>query len=171
MMKQQDQDLVLKVQAFVDGELPESGQAEIAALIARDAEVSALVKELKHTRQALAGFDGSVPLPESREFYWSRIQREIGRFPRVEPESGGVSWGSLVLRWFLPATCLAGLVAAGFLFLQSPWGTGDEVAWQAAHDGISAFTYRDYEEGMTVMWLSYPTDNAVANSSEAPALN
>jgi anti-sigma factor RsiW len=171
MKQEQEQDLVLKVQAFVDGELPETEQGAIAALIARDADVAGLVKELKQTRQALAGFDGPMPLPESREFYWSRIQREIARFPREESEAGRVSVLAVLLRWCLPATCVGALVAAGFLFLRSPWGAGDQVTWQAAQDNISAFTYRDYEEGMTVMWLSYPTDNAVANSSGAATLN
>lgn len=77
-----NQDIILKVQAFVDGQLPESEQADIAALIARDSDVHALVKELKQTRQALAGFDEGVELPESREFYWSKIERQIAAFPQ-----------------------------------------------------------------------------------------
>ncbi|MCU0771210.1 MAG: hypothetical protein MUE94_05490 [Verrucomicrobia bacterium] len=170
-MKEQEQDLVLKVQAFVDGELPEPEQAGIAALIARDADVAALVKELKQTRQALAGYDEAVALPESREFYWSRIQRELARFPREQPEPVRGSLGALLLRWLLPATCVAALVAVGFLFLQSPWSAGGEVTWQAANDNVNAFTYRDYEEGLTVMWLSYPSDNTVADSAEAATLN
>lgn len=165
------EDIILKVQSFVDGELPESEQGEIASLIARDPDVSGLVKELKQTRQALAQFDGKVELPESREFYWSRIQREIERFPLEEPEPRKVSFGPLIMRWLIPATCLVALVAAGFLFLPNPWSAGDEVTWQAASDNVNAFTYRDYEEGLTVMWLSYPSDNMVANSEEAATIN
>lgn len=166
-----EQDILLRVQAFVDGELPESEQAEVAALMARDPEVSSLVKELKHTRQALAAYDGEVELPESREFYWSKIHREIERFPREEVQPHRVSLRSVLLRWFVPATCLAALVAAGFFFQHRSQNGGDEVIWQAANDTVNAFTYRDYDEGMTVMWLSYTSDNTVANSREPANIN
>jgi len=166
-----EQDIVLKVQAFVDGELPESEQGAIAALIARDSDVAALVRELKQTRQALAGFETGPALPESREFYWSKIQREIERFPREQPLPERASWASLLLRWLLPATCVAVLVAAGVL-LQRHGGNGDdEVIWQAANSDVNAFTYRDYNEGMTVMWLSYTPDNTVANPGDPATIN
>jgi anti-sigma factor RsiW len=164
-------EIVLKVQAFVDGELPAEDQAETAALIARDADVAALVKELKQTRQALSSYTLDWTLPESREFYWSKIEREIDRLPQEAPRNGHLSLAALLWRWLFPAGCVAGLVAAGFLFWQSPWSEGDEVAWQAADDNVNAFTYRDYNEGLTVMWLSFPGDNAVADSDEAVTIN
>jgi len=166
-----DQDIILKVQAFMDGQLPEAERAQVAALIARDSDVSALVKELKQTRQALAGFDESVELPESREFFWSKVEREIERIPREEPAPVRRSLSSVLLRWFVPATCVAGLVALGFLFAQNLWSVADELAWQSAHDEVDAFTYHDYEEGVSVLWLSYPSDNTVANSGEAATIN
>lgn len=166
-----EQDILLRVQAFVDGELPESEQAGIAALIARDPDVAALVKELKHTRQALTRFDAGRELPESREFYWSKIEREIERVPHREPEPPGASLASLILRWLVPASFLAALVVAGFWFQQHSRSTGDEVIWQAANSSVNAFTYRDYKEGMTVMWLTYSTDNTVANPQEPANIN
>lgn len=166
-----EEDLILKLQAFVDGELPESGQAEIAALIARDSDVNALVKELKQTRQALASFDEDLELPESREFYWSNIEREINQFSQQEVEAPRASLASILFRWLMPVTCVAGLVIAGLLFFRNPWSGGEEIAWQAANDGVSAFTYHDYEEGTTLVWLSYPSDNVVANSGEAATIN
>lgn len=169
MMK--DQDIVLRVQAFVDGELPESEQAEIAALIARDADVSSLVKELKQTRQALAAFDEDLELPESREFYWSKIEREINQFPQEDVEAPRSSLVSLLFRWLVPAACVAGVAAASLLFFQHTRNGGDEMAWQAANDDVSAFTYHDYEEGTTLLWLSYPSDNVVANPGEAATIN
>jgi anti-sigma factor RsiW len=166
-----DQEIILRVQAFVDGQLPESEQDEIAALIARDADVHALVKELKQTRQALAGFDETMELPEDPEFYWSKIERAIEQFPQDEEQSPAFSPLSLILRWMVPATCVALLVAAGFLVSRHPWAVGDEMAWQSVDDSVSAFTYQDYDEGMTVLWLSYPADNAVADPEETAIIN
>lgn len=164
-------DMVLKVQAFVDGELPESEQATIAALIARDSDVAALVKELKQTRQALAGSESGGPLPESREFYWSKIQREIARFPREQSAPDRPSLASLLLRWLVPVTCVAVLVAAGVFYERYGGNGSDEVIWQAANSDVNAFTYRDYDEGMTVMWLTYTSDNTVANPGDPATIN
>jgi hypothetical protein len=63
------------------------------------------------------------------------------------------------------------LVAAGFWVAQKPWAAGDEMAWRSADDQVNAFTYHDYDEGMTVLWLSYPSDNAVADQQEAAIIN
>ncbi len=165
-----DQDWQLKVQSFVDGQLNEAGMSEIAALIARDPDVAALVRELKHTRQALAGGESLRPLPESREFYWSKIERQIAR---MEPESSvPVTASSLVLlrRWLLPAGGVATLVAVGF-FLAGGSGTQAGSQWQAEYAGVSALTYYDYEEGTTLMWLTYPEAETVAIEGESGTLN
>ena len=61
----------LKLQAFLDGELPEDEAREVVSLIARDEGAKALHAELKHTRQALKSSEANVQLPESREFFWS----------------------------------------------------------------------------------------------------
>ena len=81
------QELQLKLQAYLDGELPDGEAREAADLLAQDAEARALLAELKNTRAALAGFEADIKLPESREFYWSKIEREIQRqSPMIEPE-------------------------------------------------------------------------------------
>jgi len=74
-----DYDVQLKVQAWLDGELPEAEAREIAEWLATDREAAALAGELRNTRQALAGHEAEIRLPESREFFWSKIEREIQR--------------------------------------------------------------------------------------------
>src|ERR1700716_3675106 len=83
-------DRQLKLQAYLDGELPEAEAREAANWLARDREAVALHAELRNTRQALVGFEIGITLPESREFYWSKIQREIERQdqPQTRPQSG-----------------------------------------------------------------------------------
>ena len=67
----------LKIQAYLDGELSEREAQEIATLIAREQDASNLAAELKNTRQAVAGFENGIKLPESREFYWSKIEKAL----------------------------------------------------------------------------------------------
>jgi len=167
-----EQDFLLKVQAFVDGELSEVEQAEIASLAARDRDVHALVKELKQTRQALTDYEVPVQVPESREFYWSKIERQIETAPPAIaeiPRKSSIT--SILARWLVPATCLTGLLAMALWYNGKDRPAGDTVKWQAAYEGVNALTYRDYEEGVTVLWLSYPTDNTVAKSDKAATMN
>lgn len=163
-------DWQLKVQSFVDGQLDEAGMNEVAALVARDPDVAALVRELKHTRQALAAHETPRPLPESREFYWSRIEREIAR---LEPEPAAreaVSLVTILRRWVLPVAGVAALVAAGF-FLAGGAGAQASTQWQAEFAGVSALTFYDHEEGTTVMWLSYPGAETVAIEGNSGTIN
>jgi len=72
-----DYEVQLKIQAYLDGELPETEAREIANLLAKDKEAVALHSELRNTRQSLSGFEVGVELPESRDFFWSKIKRDI----------------------------------------------------------------------------------------------
>jgi anti-sigma factor RsiW len=156
-----EQDWQLKVQSFVDGQLDEVEMREVAALVARNPEVAALVQEFKHTRQALAGYEELQPVPETREFYWSKIERQIAREPRTEAVRESPSPLAILLRWLLPVGGAVALAVAGF-FLADGHGGRPSTQWQAGFAGVNALTYYDHEEGMTVMWLTYPAADTVA---------
>src|ERR1700761_7589383 len=91
----------LKLQAFLDGELPEKDTREVAAWLAGDADATALLGELRNTRKALADYEPALKVPESREFYWSKIKREIERSTPVEAPAKGpslfASWRRILL--------------------------------------------------------------------------
>lgn len=164
MNREQEQ----KLQAFLDGELPEKEAAEVANWIARDGDASALLAELRSTRQALAGFERDIKLPESREFYWSKIEREIQRFEntKAEPVRQPSPWFALLRGALVPAGAFAALVIAGFIATNQFRGArGSEMETALADAG--ALTYRDYESGATLVWLSYPAENELAQGSPA----
>jgi Predicted transmembrane transcriptional regulator (anti-sigma factor) len=145
----------LKLQAFLDGELPEDEAREISAWIAQDEEATALSKELRNTRQALKNSVSPVRLPESREFYWSKIQREIERSERVPVRAVQPSLFERLRRMLIPAAGFALVAAAGvMMFRGMPNGADSEMA--VADSG--AFTYRDYANGTTLVWVSYPAE-------------
>lgn len=153
----------LKLQAFLDGELPEAEAKEVANWLARDQGAVALLAELRNTRQALAGFETAIRLPESREFFWSKIQREIERREMAEarPAEPPVSWRVVLRRFIVPATVIALVVAAG-LVATRPAAPAPGIEISTADPG--AFTYRDYAGGATLVWLSYPAENEIAES-------
>ena len=159
--KHMDQDAQLKLQAFLDGELPEAEAAEVARWLARDREAVALLGELRQTRQALAGFENGIRLPESREFYWSKIQRGIESLEAPAPKPAPPPLLARWLRFLAPAGALAGLVAAGLLAIHTHSGvTGMETAML----DTGAITYRDDDSGATVVWFSYPAENELAHN-------
>ena len=157
-----DLDSQLKLQASLDGELPEAEAREVANWLARDREAAALHTELRNTRQALAGFEVGVELPESREFFWSKIQREIHRLEPAELAPRPVPWFARLRRVLVPVAGVAFLLVAGLLTLNPAGQPASEM--ETADSG--AFTYRDDAAGTTLVWLSYPAESEVANNSE-----
>lgn len=156
-----DYEAQLKLQAFLDGELPEAQACVVAEGLARDPEGAALLAELQNTRQALAGFEAPIKLPESREFYWSKIKREIERLekPAADPVPR-VAWVVRLRRALVPAGSLALLAIVGLLTVR-PSVPPPSLETASADSG--AFSYRDYAAGATLVWLSYPADNDVAS--------
>jgi len=154
----------LKLQAFLDGELPEGEARDVAALIARDPEAAKLHAELKNTRQALKGADAGMTLPESREFFWSKIKREIERAaPVAEPEPEPVSVFVTLRRLFVPLSAVAALVIIGVIATKQFNSTADAAATQGTVTELAdagAVTYHNYETGTTLVWLSYPADDS-----------
>ena len=74
-----NQELQLKLQAYLDGELAPAELREITELLAQDTESKALYAELQATKALVRGNELEHKLGESREFYWSKIAREIDR--------------------------------------------------------------------------------------------
>ena len=155
-----DHEFELKLQAHLDGELSEADSRTVAVRVAQDQQALALLAELRNTRQALASSEPGLKMPESREFFWSKIEREICRQPRPEPVRPSMLAGWR--KFFLPAATAAALGLAALVGSLHPGlGSGD-AELQVAATEPGAFTYRDYSAGATLVWLPYPAENDVA---------
>ncbi len=154
----------LKLQAYLDGELPEAEARRISDLLARDPEAAALLAELRQTSEAVAAFEQEVRLPESREFYWSKIQREIQRQAQPEPDPEIVpAWLAALRRVLMPVTAIAMVALITVMVGKQSSSQGSETALRDA----GALTYHDFEKGATLVWLSYPADNDFADYEAA----
>jgi anti-sigma factor RsiW len=161
----------LKLQAFFDGELPERDAREMAAWLAQDTDATALFTELKNTRNALKGSEQEVKVPESREFYWSKIKREIERAAPASAPAPKASLFTWVRRALMSLGAVAMLVLAGFITFHQFAGGQRAVAVNSMLADAGAFTYRDEAQGMTVVWLSYPAENKFAQKSSGDTLS
>ena len=157
-------ELQLKLQAYLDGELPPGEAREVADWLARDADARALLGELQNTVGAVAGYETEIILPEAREFYWSKIQREIRRLESSPTVPTSTSWFAAWRRVLVPVASLAVLVlAAVVLAPQLGLRLGSSETEFALTDA-NAFTYRDYNSGTTLVWLPYEAENEFANT-------
>jgi len=143
----------LKLQAYLDGELSEPEAREVAKLLAQDQEATLLLGELRNTRQALKGAGTLVQLPESREFYWSKIEREIERIERPKPVEQKRPFILRLQRFLVPVSgALAVAVFLGIMVLNNGAGTSLGETELATED-MGAITFRSESEGITTVWL------------------
>jgi anti-sigma factor RsiW len=167
----------LKLQAYLDGELPSGEAREVAGWLARDADARALLGELQNTVGAVAGYESELRLPEAREFYWSKIQREIRRLETTPSTVTSASWFAAWRRLLVPVASLAVVVVAAVLLApQLGFRLGSSQAEFALTDANAftyrdynsgttlVFTYRDYNSGTTLVWLPYEAENEFANT-------
>jgi anti-sigma factor RsiW len=162
-MDYQDQ---LKLQAYFDGELPEGESCEMANRLARDPSAAALLNELRQTREAMVGFEDGIRLPEARDFYWSKIKREIERQDATTAEiRPSVPLIVRLRRFLVPAAGLALLVIAGLVSIQGPSEESAPIETALADPG--AMIYHDYSAGATFVWLSYPADKEIIDEDDS----
>ena len=157
----------LKLQAFLDGELPEKEARDMAALVARDAAAADLVAELRNTRRALAGSEPGLKVPESREFYWSKIEQAIERQEPAPEPAVTVSFLARVRRFLVPAGATAALVivvAVAFLQLGKT-GVLSQSESETTSADAGTFTYQDDAHGTTLVWLTYPAESGFAEKA------
>ncbi len=139
-------DLKLKLQAWLDAELPEAEAEQMRRLAAADPEAAGLLTELRNVKAALLNNEPTVAVPETRPFYWSKIERQIQHAAAVRP-SPGLSWAERFRRWLAPLAGVAALAAVLLLALtQSAPQVLDQVSETA--DGFKARTFRDNAAGI-----------------------
>ena len=168
----------LKLQAFLDGELPEREAREILAWTQRDSAAADLLAELKNTRAAMAKSEPHLSLPESREFFWSKIEREIQRQEPQTTSAPKISIFTILRRWLLPASAVAAVVIAGMVaHFEVPNSVPKAVVENVADADTTtvettlansdATTYRDASEGTTLVWFSSADDSPAQNEKSA----
>jgi anti-sigma factor RsiW len=143
---------ILNLQAYVDGEVGAAQKRRLEALIASDAAARQWVEELRFTRDAVRGNEPEILCPESREFYWSKIAREIERGER-QPMVSARHIPAWVWRYLSP---LAGVAALAVMLVVLNRGASPGDTAETGEAGLpeaSSVVFRSQAEGMTVVWL------------------
>ena len=145
----------LKLQAFLDGELDVREAREVAALLDQDVQSAALMQELKWTKGAIAGNEADVKLPESREFFWSKIERTIAVAEKqaVVAPVDRAWWVKLLY----PATGLAAIVAV--MLVVSGGHSTDGADTESVPEDVNAVSFRSESEKMSVVYVADENGN------------
>jgi len=160
--------LQLKLQAWVDGELMGDDARQMESLVAGDPQAAALAGELRMTRKFLAGQESERSVPVSRDFYWSRIRREIeqGLTQTEAPvaPAGVVSFWNSLRRLLVPVSGLAlvMLVAALSVKYFAPASLEDAVQMievENLSDEMASISYRSHADKLFVVYV-YPKEKA-----------
>lgn len=151
------EDARLKLQAWVDGELSAADAREVVRWAERDSEAAALVGQLRALRRCLAAGEPERVVPETREFYWAQIARQLPPRPAASAARPGRAWGWRP-GWFWWAPAAALLVG-----LAVWWGPGRQPAQNASArppeietppSELGTFTFRSEAGQMTVVWVN-----------------
>ncbi|MGC3957962.1 MAG: hypothetical protein QM813_08470 [Verrucomicrobiota bacterium] len=122
-------------------------------MLATDAAARDLFVELTNTRDVFIAHEASIKLPESREFFWSKIQREISREVKPVPApASNFSLAAWLHRALVPAGAMAAVAIAVMLSLPHTGGAGD---YTTTSGDTATFTYHNYATGTTLVWLDY----------------
>ena len=159
------QEQLMELQAHLDGELSGRDAERVGAWLAQDKEAQLLRDELLNTRRLLVENQPEAKLPESRDFYWSQIQRAIER----EEPSVARPTPSWWLAWRRLAAPLAGvaMIAMVTLFTVRETDRSGSIYEETENpsEETGALTFRSESQRMTVVWL-YDKTAAAASDDE-----
>jgi len=161
-------DVEMKLQAWLDGELPPDEAARFLLRAQGDPQAQPLLAELNAVKAALSHNELERAVPSSREFYWSQIQRQIQRQEaRNAPAPSFLA--SLLAHWRRLIAPVAGAALGAAILIVSAKQTVSTPAFTETTDTSSEFdalTYHDQSSGMTVVWLKYREDQPSAPEAE-----
>jgi hypothetical protein len=157
-MNKNENQLELKLQAYLDGELPTAELAALEELLSSHTELRLLLEELRLTSIALKGNEQDLKVPETRDFYWSKIARQIETGSRRQETVYQSVSGNLWVSWI--RRHLLGLTGTGFAFClallimtPSKQVAMKESEMELASDDMASYTYNDQQEQVKMVWL------------------
>ena len=159
-------DLGIKLQAYLDGELTGREAQNVAALIENDADARALFAELQQMSTVLHENETEFRLPESREFYWSKIEREIHRLEALPAEVNTPVW-LLFFRRHLAAISGTAIAAALVVFAALQLNLVSPALFEEIDNPLEdspSFSFRSESQQMTLVWIPNPFVDSEENN-------
>jgi negative regulator of sigma E activity len=147
----------LKVQACVDGEMPDAEAKALVQSIQQDEQLQLIHEHLQSIKTLMHENELEHPVQETREFYWASIHRSIAAAP-AERATHASSLGWL-LRWLVPVGATALLCAYWLMPVRPGLGSDAEADNLVGHEietpleETASFAFRSEAAEMTVVWV------------------
>ena len=148
---------LLKLQAYLDDELTAQESRQVSKWLASDPDAQAVCRQLREAKTLLAGNEWPVRVPETREFYWSKIERRI---VRLEAAADSESAPAAAPWWVRLAAPLAGVAVLIILVLAlvKPFSGAGALAGyfheiETPLEESNAISFHSQAAGMTVVWI------------------
>ncbi len=164
-----------RLQSWVDGQLDPTTAQEVARWVEAEPEARQLSENLRQVRQRVRDHEPARRVPESREFYWSKIRKgieagdaaEAARTPARRGAWTGIHWW----RWLFPVGAAAlillvlrpGMPRNGdfrpVAQVSSLETASTEGAVVSGHEietpspELSSLTFYSSQDAMTVVWV------------------
>jgi len=164
----------LKIQAYLDGELSGPEAKEVSDWLTGQPDAAALMTELRQTGEALTGFEEGLKLPESREFFWSKVSRGIQtqeNRARADAQAAPVGWLIRFRRFLMPAAGVAVISLLALVVTRETGGGPSNPAVETSLADGGGVVYHDFSAGATFVWLSYPPDSDSSEEDDAGSLD
>lgn len=146
-------EMLLQIQSWVDGRLSARESAETERFVSANADAQALVAELRMTKLAFAGNEPAVKLPETHEFFWSKVEREIARQAAagVRREAAGFFAPGWWRRALVPVGSFAALALVALIAVVANRAEEGVDRVESQLEGVKPVTYD--VPGMKVIWI------------------
>jgi len=146
---------MLDLQAHADGELEAGRQVEVERWLREDAGARELHERLVRVRDQVRLGEPQFTVPETREFYWSQIQRRLAGTRQEAAVSGGSKMPDW-MRWLAPALGVAAVALVLVVQDRAPTVADDQRATvvSMAHAEVTSVVYRSDSTGATIHWIN-----------------
>jgi len=104
---------ILKLQAWLDGQMPARESVRVAEWVETDSEARELIAELRDVKMLLQVGEKPLNVEDSRECYWDQISRRIDVTDVGESQTevvGSTTWMEWCKQWLVPVGGLAAIV-------------------------------------------------------------
>jgi anti-sigma factor RsiW len=142
---------MLEIQSSVDGQLDNQRRQVVARLVSSDTEARQLHQQLTAVRMALREHEPAIRVPESREFYWSQLERRLQVREQVHPPA--LHPATTVWRWLAPMMGVSAVIA---VFALQPFATTGLRSFPAGSGNPQAttVTFSSEADGVTIHWIN-----------------
>ena len=155
-----ENEIELKIQALVDGELTKFEAGKLRDRIKNDIRLQILHERLMQMKDLISKHEMPRVLPESSDFYWSKIAQEIevgGSAAQSSAQTLGMKW---VFRRLAP---LLGIASVALLItLQGPNLPDLGIVLDHNHElltgEIDVMTFNSADDSMSIVWIDYSMD-------------